>query len=217
MKKKGNESKNRLEVLTKAVSNPSAQNDTLCEAPGNTGAVAKAILDQVEHIRQFDMNTHIFAKTMLLGGLRVSEMLAITPRDIDALGRVMIKSLKGGVLRLCDTGENASQFLVWREHGYVPWRTWDRFFVYRQFKKYGIQIDVQGNGKKSVTHALRHVSAQISATVDPSLEATKTHLGHKSKTNTEIYAKSKSAKILDSERKASASQTAKTNNKRAKE
>jgi integrase len=83
--------------------------------------------------------------------------------------------------------------------------------VYRQFKKYNLQIEVEGNEKKAVTHSLRHVSAQVSATIDSGLEATKSHLGHKSKTNTEIYAKSKSAKLLASEGQVGKGKTAKGN------
>jgi integrase len=175
------------------------------------GALARSVIEQVEHIRQYDLNVHIFAKTMLLGGLRVSEMLAVSPRDIDELGRIRIKSLKGGVPRIVDTGSNADQFKVWRVTGYIPWRVWTRFFVYRQFKKYNLQIEVEGNEKKAVTHSLRHVSAQVSATIDSGLEATKSHLGHKSKTNTEIYAKSKSAKLLASEGQVGKGKTAKGN------
>jgi integrase len=212
-----NQKKDRYNNLNEAVSNPIAQNDTLCEPSNQVAALARAVIDQVEHIKQFDLNTHIFAKTMLVGGLRVSEMLAITPRDIDELGRVKIKSLKGGSPRLVDTGMNADQFKVWRISGYLPWRTWTRFFVYRQFKKYGIQIDIEGNGKKSVTHALRHVSAQVSATIDPDLEATKAHLGHKSISNTEIYAKSKSAKLLNREGQTGKGKTPKANSGDSKE
>lgn len=217
MKKTDKANEDRFKHLNKAVSNPIAQNDTLCEPSNQVAALARAVIDQVEHIKQFDLNTHIFAKTMLLGGLRVSEMLAVSPRDIDELGRIRIKSLKGGVPRIVDTGINADQFKVWRNSGYIPWRMWTRFFVYRQFKKYGIQIDIEGNGKKSVTHALRHVSAQVSATVDPDLQATKSHLGHKSISNTEIYAKSKSASILDSQGKTSGRKTPKGNRNDSKE
>lgn len=217
MKTTEKSSKNRLKHLNEAVSNSTAQNDTLCLPGTEVGALARAVIDQVEHVKHFDLNTHIFAKTMLLGGLRVSEMLSITPRDIDELGRVRIKSLKNGVPRIVDTGANSDQFKVWRASGYIPWRTWTRFFVYRQFKKYGIQIEVAGNEKKSVTHALRHVSAQVSATIDSDLQATKSHLGHKSISNTEIYAKSKSAKLLNHEGQTGASKTAKTNNRRPKE
>jgi site-specific recombinase XerD len=217
MKTTEKNNKSRIEHLNKAVSIPPAQNDTLCQTGTEASALAKDVIDRVEHLRAFDLTTHIFAKTMLLGGLRVSEMLAVSPRDIDELGRIRIKSLKGGLPRLVDTGANADQFKVWRNCGYIPWGTWTRFFVYRQFKKYGIQMEVAGNEKKSVTHALRHVSAQVSATVDSDLQATKSHLGHKSISNTEIYAKSKSAKLLDLEGKTSSSKTSKTNRSNSKE
>lgn len=207
---------NRYKSLNNAVSIPSAQNDTLCDPSNQLGAVASALMERVESLKVHNLDMHIFAKTMLLGGLRVSEMLAIRAGDIDNLGRVVIRGLKGGVPRICDTGMNASQFIVWREHNYVPWRTWNRFFVYREFKKYGIQLDVEGGEKKSVTHALRHASAQIAATIDPDLSATQSLLGHKSKSNTEIYAKQKSAKVLNREGKPSAGASTKANHKRPK-
>lgn len=208
---------NRYKALNEAVSIPSAQNDTLCEPGKDVGAVARALIDQVEHIKAHDMIMHIFAKTMLLGGLRVSEMLNVGAGDIDALGRLIVRSLKGGQPRVVDTGMNADQFIVWRNQNYVPWLGWNRYFVDRQFRKYGIMLKVEGGDRMSVTHALRHASAQISFSASQDLETTKSLLGQKSKTNTEIYVKQKSAKLLDRERKTDSSSTAKANNKRSKE
>jgi uncharacterized protein YabE (DUF348 family) len=68
---------------------------------------------------------------------------------------------------------------------------YSRFYYYRLFLKCGVSLSIEGNAKKSVTHAGRHLQSRILQESGIDIEENKRYIGHKSVKSTEKYAKKK--------------------------
>jgi len=71
--------------------------------------------------------------------------------------------------------------------GQNPCSDFNRFFVYRFFKKYSISLSI-GNGRnKKVTHAFRHLVSKSMKDAGMSLEDNQQMLGHVNINSTKYY------------------------------
>jgi integrase len=131
---------------------------------------------------------------MIEGSLRVSEVLAIQPKDITPTGKILIKSMKGGNERLISSGEAKEFILKCKEIRRIPFEGCSRFWVYREFKKFGIYFQSSTSSKTSVTHAIRHITTASNRMVTNSNEVLAEQLGHKNKTTNQKYGKAKQYK-----------------------
>jgi integrase len=131
---------------------------------------------------------------MIEGSLRISEALAIEPKDISPTGKILIKSLKKGNERLISSGDAKEFLLICKTSNIKPFEGWNRFFVYREFKKLGIYFQSETSSKPSITHAIRHITTASNRTVTNSNEVLAQELGHKNKTTNQRYGKSKQYK-----------------------
>jgi len=92
-----------------------------------------------------------------LNGLRISEVLNISGRNINPYGAIHIKGLKGSSDRLVYSVSFKSFWLNMRKHNISFPKSLNRYYYYRLYKKKGL-YEVFGNNKKaSVTHLLRYV------------------------------------------------------------
>lgn len=217
MKRKPKSANDLYESGTRAVSTPMVQNDTLCSAGQYQGPAIPDLESKLEHLSRIHMSASIFARIQLQGGLRVSELLNVKARDIDKLGRMKVKGLKGSNDRIVDINAHLGFLAPYIKAGFLPWEQWDRFVVYRAYKKAGIGLDIEGGVKKAVTHALRHISTQLLEDNTEKMTAAKALLGHVSSSNTEIYVKQTSAKVLNRRKKANTGKTGKANDTDTKE
>jgi integrase len=131
---------------------------------------------------------------MIEGSLRVSEALSIQPKDITPTGKILVKSKKGGTERLISSGEAKEFLLKCRQVGTIPFEGCSRFWVYREFKKFGIYFQSQTSSKTSVTHAIRHIITASNRSVTNSDEVLAQELGHKNKKTNQRYGKAKQYK-----------------------
>jgi len=128
---------------------------------------------------------------MYTNGLRVSEILSITGRDVSRSYNIRIRSKKGSIDRLV----NASLFASFLE-SYIGNNTlvlgqFDRFYIYRELKKLGLSYKFEGNQKSSVTHLGRHLFALENIPLADDNMSVGKMLGHKNENNQKYYVKEK--------------------------
>ena len=78
-------------------------------------------------------------------------------------------------------------FLECRKKNIDPFGELDYDFVYRQYKKVGINTHFPGRKKASVTHAFRHLLVDDLRTITDSDEEIGKYIGHKNIKNTQAY------------------------------
>lgn len=123
----------------------------------------------------------------LLAGVRISEILNIEGVNISPRCAIYIRSTKGSESRIVQAVYNVDFFLKYAgSHGFV-FADYSRFWFYRQYKRYGIQVTHVNSVNKSVTHALRHAYiSQCKATGAENKDIQRA-VGHKSIKSTHHY------------------------------
>jgi integrase len=124
-------------------------------------------------------------------GLRISEVLRIRSFDILPLGKLRIRASKRGQDRI-ENYTDAYGFLKFcKRNGVQPFSDYNRFFIYRAYKKEGISLFHSKTKRMSVTHALRHkLVHELEKEVDQ-MSLISDILGHKSRRSIESYLKKK--------------------------
>jgi integrase len=122
-------------------------------------------------------------------GLRISEVLNIGPDKISHLGRFMIKGLKGSNDRIINDPSIAEYLLVCKKNNCFPFKTFNRFFIYRYLKSFGVKFDSIKSTKHSITSAFRHKAIQDLNTITSDIETKSAYIGHKNTKTTEHYGK----------------------------
>jgi integrase len=178
---------------TKAIPKPTAQIKTLCDDGKEQEANTKRLLELISRMKASSHQLYYIGILMIEGSLRVSEALAIQAKDITPAGKILIKSLKKGEQRLISSGEAKEFILNCKKFNIMPFEGCSRFWVYREFKKFGINFQSQTSSKASVTHAIRHIITASNRTVTSSNQVLAKELGHKNLTTNQKYGKSKQA------------------------
>lgn len=171
----------------------SAQSATLCEDRKQLEALCSQVVATIEKMSLTNRTLAMFASIQLSHALRVSELLNVKVSDIDVLGRVSIRSLKGGLPRVLQMGVYTSVMLKARDLGFVPWADFNRYYVHREYLKYGLQLSIDGNRKRATTHSLRHLSVMLLDDKSSDLSFAQSLLAHSSSSNAHIYASRKKA------------------------
>jgi len=174
-------------LRTKAVQTPNAQFTTLCADPLQDKSIELAILQKIETVKKQSKLLAMLMKLMLANGLRISEVLQIKSGDISTGSRILIRGKKRSFDRVIDGSEFHEYLQMCRNNSIQPFAIFDRYHVYREFKKLGISIKFNGNKKNSVTHALRHIAGREIKNLSKSVETTGRALGHKSFNSTKHY------------------------------
>lgn len=171
---------------TNSVSSPSGEIATMLPEGFTIDDMTRAIMNGLETLKSYDLNVWRIALLQFENSLRISEVLQISPADIDSLGNVKINTLKGGQMRSVSTGELRSFFLECRQNSVYPFQGISRNYVYRCYTKCGLMHVTAENRNNIVTHLFRHVAAAAirKEGFDPSIISQK--LAHKSK-NTEKH------------------------------
>lgn len=205
------------EVPVKSDSTMTAQNGTLCESSTSEELLGTSIMAKLELLRSRSFDLHVFAVLQFRNALRVSELLNCEAKDVDVLGRIKVSALKGSNHKVIDLGEFREYVASLAKMGLVPWSKFNRFYVHREYLRVGLQLSIQGGVRRSVTHSLRHLSTQLLADQSEQKVYAQSILGHKDSKNTEVYVKTKSARLLASERQSSTKKSSKIANSEKKE
>ena len=124
---------------------------------------------------------------MFSAGLRVSDLLSIDYRNVSINLIIEVPQSKGSNTL---TVQPIYYRDVWRliyDNKLAPFSLYDRFFMYRLFKKYSLQINNGSGRNASVTHAGRKYLANAMYSDKENIESAKKALGHKSANSTRYY------------------------------
>lgn len=151
------------------------------------------IFDIIEKVRTtyrtFALSEHERALILLQfdSGLRVSELLRITFRDINEFGYIFVKGLKGSSDRIVISSDNLLYWLNLRARKIEFPVSINRFYYYRLLKRIGIIELLSTHQHSSVTHLLRYFVVYRMLSGGGSIEAVQHYLGHKSVNSTIHY------------------------------
>lgn len=168
---------------------PAAQIVTQLQPPGSRSAISENFLSQVEHLKPAQLKLYYLIHFMLASACRINEALAVKPADILAFGQVRLKSSKKSGTRIVQSGLATSFMIECAKKNITPWEGWSRFFVHRQFKKYGLDQKINNKKVNTVTHICRHlVSKEIKNNGMDQISSIQA-LGHKTKKANDYYFK----------------------------
>lgn len=181
----------RIQARIKAVSNPDAQSTTQCQSADVQEQGGNVLGDVAQRLRDYDKKLYFLFMLQFENALRISEVLSISPTQIDRLGNVMIKGSKGGKSRIIATSVAREYLLQCRQAGICPFSDYNRFYVYRVYKRLGIGVRTQAPHRTAVTHAFRHLTAQAARDASFADELISEKLGHKNLNTQKHYGTSK--------------------------
>lgn len=180
--------KNRNRAAINAVLNPSAHTETLCGLADIGKTEIETKLAWVNSLPGLSMPMKTLINLQFTSGLRVSEALGIKASDMMYNGMIRIRSSKGSISRIIHYSDNDGYLEFCRKIGKQPFAEFNRFFVYREYKKLGIITAPRKSTKQAVTHAPRHMLAQAMQKAFRSAELTQDLLRQKSNRSTQYYA-----------------------------
>lgn len=178
-----------LESRINSVSSPCAQNTKLCNVQDKENVImlkAKALIE--EYLNSCPVLSY-FISLQMMYGLRVSETLNISSGDILFNGSISLRVSKGGENRIIVPIIGLDYFLRCRRGNVMPFKDFNRYWIYRLYKRYNIVLDQGDNKKKSVTHAFRHVNTSMLRKDKVDKDIIKKSLGHKKEKTQEYYGK----------------------------
>lgn len=178
----------------KSGASPAAQSVTLLQRPSDPLKDYSTIESKLDHIKKQDLKLWYLIQFMIASACRISEVLSIIPSRITRTGHVKLIASKGSTNRIVFAGLAAEYMIKSKANNASPFEGWSRFYVYRQFKKYGIQSQYHGRKNKSVTHSIRHTVALANAKEAFEISDTQLQLGHKSTKSTKYYHESESSR-----------------------
>ena len=175
------------QTCTKSVPSPSAQFAELYEA----GTVPDLQLNVNSLLANPNSGLVLFERAVLelqfLYGLRISEILQISPMDIGDNGLIRITGLKGSFNRVV----YAVKFKdFWSSMALSGWNiptSYNRFHFYRLYKKKGLYQTIGSNQNNSVTHLMRYNYLISLLRSNINIDEMQRIIGHKSINSTIHY------------------------------
>ena len=175
------------ERRTMPVAIPIAQTNTLCGTVSEVKTISEALQSKIEAISYENKELYYLARLMFIGCLRISEVLSIKGTDITNTYHIKIKGSKNSNNKVVSCFELKSYLSTYKGHSIYLFNQFNRFYVYREFKKYGICFKSVNSSKQSVTHAIRHItSAEINDNSND-IDFKQILLGHKKQSNSKLY------------------------------
>lgn len=181
-------------VRYKSGTTPAAQIENQLQNNGQDDKL-KIVSDSImEQIKRENQRLYHLINFMSASACRVSEALNIRPYDITANGFVKLNTLKRGKPRIVHAGMSTEYMIHCKLKGLIPFDGMNRFFVYRCFKRYGIETQLKGRKKKTVTHLPRHFVAQQIQKAGMDIKLSQQALGQNSLKSTSFYHESEPKK-----------------------
>ena len=128
-----------------------------------------------------------FVSLQFKHGLRVSDILNIHHSDITNSNNIVIHQGKKSHKKIVRDDEFFDFWKNCRDFKINPFEDYDRFYIYRIYKRIGIKHTERGRKRNSVTHAPRKLLAQDMEKSDFDITEIQTALGHRGKRSTEYY------------------------------
>lgn len=178
-----------LSKSNKSVQNPPAHNAILCALRDDLNPIVKKALCLSSEHSHWPLPMRVIIDMQVRHGLRISKVLRITKLDLISIDKIRIKASKRGTDRLISYRDTFGYLDFCKKTSSMPFKDYDRFFLYRAYRKEGIALFHDKDKKYSVTHAFRHllVNQLVSEIEDNSLISDS--IGHKSKKSLDNYIK----------------------------
>ena len=174
---------------TKAASNLSAQTTRLCAIGSNETRLTKSIESYLDAEKMIGNKLAYIIKIQYMYGLRISEVLSIRMCHIDRRNNIKVFGAKGSENRIINVAGIYNDLRVDNNSTRLLFEDYNRFFVYRYYKKLGFVYE-HGKGLKcSVTHAPRHLLLKSLESITSDIEEKARFIGHKSTKSTQHYVK----------------------------
>lgn len=182
-----------IQSRTMSNTNPIAQTTSLCASVSEVKSISEALQLKIETISYDNKRLYYLARLMFVGCLRVSEVLNIKGTDITNTYHIKIKGSKHSNNKLISCYELKSWLSSYKGHNVYLFNEFNRFYIYREFKKYGISFKSANSTKQSVTHAIRHITASEINDNNSDIDYKQLLLGHKKQSNSKLYGHGKKA------------------------
>lgn len=124
---------------------------------------------------------------MFQSGCRVSSILGLSPADITANGRVILRQGKGSNALIIQPSFEPQWWQDVRQSGFNPFFYLNYMRVYRTFKDYALTMADSFGSKNAVTASARKTAAQDVFEDTKDIEIARQTLGHKRISSTEYY------------------------------
>ena len=124
---------------------------------------------------------------MFQSGCRVSSILNLSPADITANGRVILRQGKGSNPLILVPSFEPQWWLEIRTSGFNPFFYLNYMRIYRTFKDYALTMNDCFGSKNAVTASARKTAAQDVFEDTKDIEIARQTLGHKKVSSTEYY------------------------------
>lgn len=124
---------------------------------------------------------------MFQSGCRVSSILNLSPADITANGRVILRQGKGSNPLILVPSFEPQWWLECRTSGFNPFFYLNYMRIYRTFKDYALTMPDCFGSKNAVTASARKTAAQDVFEDTKDIEIARQTLGHKRVSSTEYY------------------------------
>lgn len=128
---------------------------------------------------------------MFQSGCRVSSILGLSPADITANGRVILRQGKGSNALIIQPSFEPQWWQEMRQSGFNPFFYLNYMRIYRTFKDYALTMPDCFGSKDAVTASARKTAAQDVFEDTKDIEIARQTLGHKRTSSTEYYVKPK--------------------------
>lgn len=128
-----------------------------------------------------------FVSLQFKHGLRVSDVLNIHYSDITNAGNIVVHQGKRSMKIIVRDDEFFDFWKNCKVSKTNPFQNYDRFYIYRLYRRIGIKHTEAGRQRNSVTHAPRKLLAQDMEKSDFDITEIQTALGHRGKRSTEYY------------------------------
>lgn len=124
---------------------------------------------------------------MFQSGCRVSSILNLSPADITANGRVILRQGKGSNPLILVPSFEPHWWQEMRQSGFNPFFYLNYMRIYRTFKDYALTMNDCFGSKNAVTASARKTAAQDVFEDTKDIEIARQTLGHKRTSSTEYY------------------------------
>ena len=124
---------------------------------------------------------------MFQSGCRVSSILGLSPADITANGRVILRQGKGSNTLIIQPSFEPQWWQEMRKSGFNPFFYLNYMRIYRTFKDYALTMNECFGSKNAVTASARKTAAQDVFEDTKDIEIARQTLGHKRTSSTEYY------------------------------
>ena len=124
---------------------------------------------------------------MFQSGCRVSSILGLSPADITANGRIILRQGKGSNALIVQPSFEPQWWMEMRQSGFNPFFYLNYMRIYRTFKDYALTMNDCFGSKNAVTASARKTAAQDVFEDTKDIEIARQTLGHKRTSSTEYY------------------------------